>query len=146
MRSWPLPQGLHPTSLDTGAIDVRVNGERLERALHLPGADAPAAPVTAAYQGQTTLDMPCRNGTAWVLSLDNGQHFDGSNRRMRMGTSTDYVRYGLYRNSGRTIGWASLAVTGTGSSQTTVVYGQVAAGQNLPAGDYQDVVRVTVTY
>lgn len=41
-RSWPLPQGLHPTSLDAGAIDVRVNGERLERALHLPGADAPA--------------------------------------------------------------------------------------------------------
>lgn len=128
------------------AVSARVPGSCTFSAASALGFGSHPGPVTAAYQGQTTLDMLCRNGTAWVLSLDNGQHFDGSNRRMRMGTSTDYVRYGLYRNSGRTIGWANLAGTGTGSSQTTVVYGQVAAGQSVPAGDYQDVVRVTVTY
>jgi fimbrial chaperone protein len=40
-RTWALPQGLQASSLDAGAIDVRVNGERLERALQPPSADAP---------------------------------------------------------------------------------------------------------
>jgi spore coat protein U-like protein len=134
------------------AVSARVPGSCALSAASTLGFGSHPGPVTAAYQGQTTLDMLCRNGTAWVLSLDNGQHFDGSSRRMRMGTGTDHVRYGLYRNPGRTLAWGSnsgvdtLAGNGTGSNQATVVYGQVTAGQSVPAGDYQDVVRVTVTY
>lgn len=134
------------------AVSARVPGSCTLSAAAALGFGSHPGPITSAYQGQTAVEMLCRNGTAWMLSLDNGQHFDGTSRRMRLGASTDYVRYGLYRNAGRTLAWGAnpgvdtLSGTGTGTTQFPAVNGQIPAGQNVPAGDYQDVVRVTVTY
>lgn len=134
------------------SVSARVPGSCTLSAPAALGFGSHPGPITAAYDGQTTLDMLCRTGTAWTLGLDNGQNGDAGGRRMRLGSSTDFVRYALYRNPGRTLVWGSnagvdtVAGTGTGSNQATIVYGRVGAGQNVPPGNYQDVIRVTVTY
>jgi spore coat protein U-like protein len=39
-----------------------------------------------------------------------------------------------------------VAHTGTGSATAITVYGQMAAGQNVPAGSYADTVVATVSF
>ena len=57
----------------------------------------------------------------------------------------------MYSDAGRTTTWGDTAGTGkadtgTGTTSTLTVYGQVAAGQNVPVGSYADTVVATVTY
>jgi len=47
---------------------------------------------------------------------------------------------------GSTTGVDTLPGTGTGAAQSATVYGRVPAGQVVPAGNYADVITVTVTY
>ncbi|AMM24257.1 hypothetical protein AX767_07775 [Variovorax sp. PAMC 28711] len=110
-----------------------------------------AGAITAPLDNASSVALTCRRGTAWTLGLDDGQNFSGGTRRMRKGTSTDFVAYQLYRDSGRTTPWSTTGAgvatgTGTGTSMPQAVYGRVPAPQNVPAGEYLDVVTVTVTY
>lgn len=108
-------------------------------------------PLTSVYDGTTTLDLNCRNGTAWTLGLSSGLHADSNGRRMKAGTA-DFVRYGLFRDTGRLQPWGTTAGSdtaggsGTGAAQPQTVYGRVPAGQNVPAGQYSDTVTATITY
>ncbi|MGY0611665.1 MULTISPECIES: Csu type fimbrial protein [unclassified Luteimonas] len=100
----------------------------------------------------SSVTMTCTGRTAWNMALDQGQNAAGAARRMRRGTSGDYVGYELYRNAARTQRWGAtpgvdtVQGTGTGGAQTLTVFGRVPAGQAVPAGAYRDVVTVTVTY
>lgn len=111
------------------------------------------AGTIAADRDQTsTLTFTCTGRTAWNVGLDNGQNASGNSRRMRLGTSNNYVTYELYRDAARTQRWGTTigtdTATGTGSGgvQSLTVHGRVPATQAVPAGLYQDVVTVTVTY
>lgn len=111
-----------------------------------------AAPSIAGNLDRTTtFGLTCTNQTAWNIGLDNGANASGSVRRMRLGTSGNYVSYELYRDSARTQRWGTTigtdtqAGTGTGSAQTVTVYGRVPA-QRPAAGSYTDTVTVTITY
>ncbi len=110
-----------------------------------------AGAISATLDNASSIALTCRRGTAWTLSLDDGQNFSGGTRRMRLGTSANYVAYQLYRDSGRTTPWGATGAgvatgTGTGSAASQAVYGRVPAPQNVPAGQYQDVITVTITY
>lgn len=110
-----------------------------------------AGAISASLDNASSIALTCRRGTAWTLSLDDGQNFSGGTRRMRLGTSANFVSYQLYRDSARTVPWGSTGPgvatgTGTGNSMSQSVYGRVPAPQNVPAGAYRDVITVTVTY
>lgn len=108
--------------------------------------------ITSVRDNTSTITMACRNRTAWNLGLDNGLNFGSGTRRMQWGATGNYVSYQLYRDSqrsaawGETIGTNTATGSSTGSAQTLTVYGRVPAPQNVPAGDYKDTVKVTVTY
>lgn len=106
-----------------------------------------------ANRDQTSaITFTCTGRTAWNVALNNGQNASGNTRRMRLGASGSYVNYELYRDPGRSQRWGTTAGadtvpgTGTGSEQALTVYGRVPATQVVPAGDYRDVITVTVTY
>lgn len=107
--------------------------------------------ITSNIDKATTIGLTCTNQTAWNIGLDNGGNANGSVRRMRQGTSGNYVSYELYRDSARSLRWGNtigtdtLTGTGNGAAQTTTVYGRVAP-QSPAAGSYQDTITVTITY
>ncbi|MCD9098805.1 spore coat U domain-containing protein [Luteimonas fraxinea] len=113
---------------------------------NVPGAIATNRDQTSA------VTFTCTGRTAWNVGLDNGIHAAGTTRRMRLGTSANYVRYELYRDAGHSQRWGTTAGTdtasgtGSGGAQTVTVQGRVPAGQMVPAGTYADTVTVTITY
>lgn len=97
----------------------------------------------------------CNAGTPYSIYLDNGNY--KSERRMSSGSN--YLPYQLYKESARTNIWntaggtgaingsGGVSLTGTGSQQTTSVFGRIAQGTILPPpGNYTDTVIVSVTY
>lgn len=100
-----------------------------------------------------TLHVNCSPGTEWVITLNEGQHNDGTSRRMQSTTNiAHYAAYGLYQDAGYGTPWGNvtnfgsgLAGTGTGTSQDIPVYGRLT-NLNLPAGNYVDSVTATITY
>jgi spore coat protein U-like protein len=113
--------------------------------------------IAANIDRTATLTLTCLKNTAYQVSLNNGQNNPTATSTRRMATiiggSTYYLTYELYRDSTRTQRWGNtLAVdtasgTGTGSAQQLTIYGRVppVTGQP-PAGTYNDVVQVTITY
>ncbi len=108
--------------------------------------------TTANAAGALTLN--CTLDTAYNIGLSAGNHStsttpSASNRRMIDGTN--YVPYGLYRDSSRTLFWGNsigvdtLAGLGTGAAASVPVYGRVPS-LNAPAGTYTDMITATVTY
>lgn len=103
------------------------------------------------HRDQTsTVTVSCTGRTPWRMSMDDGRHAAGGQRRMRQEEGPNHVRYELYRDPARTQRWGDgasrLQGTGTGSTQTLTVYGRVQGGQAVPAGSYSDTITVTVTY
>ncbi len=109
-----------------------------------------ASSLSAARDQTTSLNVACTNAAPWSVGLSNGSHFSGT-RRMRLGATSSYIGYSLFRNAARTQAWGTGAgneVTGagTGGSQTLTVYGRVPA-QAVPAqGQFVDTVVATVTF
>jgi spore coat protein U-like protein len=108
------------------------------------------APVDA----QGTLQVNCTSGTPYTIGLNAGANStsataSANNRRMANGTN--FVPYGLYRDSGRTLFWGNVigtdtvAGTGNATNQSIPVFGRVPS-TNAPAGTYVDTVIATVTY
>jgi spore coat protein U-like protein len=100
------------------------------------------------------LSIACTNGTTWAASagLGNGTGATFAIRKMTVGSNR--LNYTLYTDSARGTVWgdgtgstAKITGTGTGGTQSVVVYGRVFSGQtSVPAGSYGDLVSVTVTY
>jgi spore coat protein U-like protein len=102
--------------------------------------------------GQTSLQLTCSSGLAFVIGLDGGRAQASDPRSRRMTNGTESVVYGLYRDAGRVSPWGSTAGvdayagTGVASAVSIPVYGRIPAGQTPTAGLYSDVIVVTVTY
>lgn len=110
-------------------------------------------PVHAAHLDVAgELSLTCTNGTPYelALSLGDGPGASAATRYMQQGVNT--LAYALYRNAGRTLPWGendgvdTLAGTGTGAPVTIDIYGRVPMQQAAPAGDYEDIIVVTVTW
>ncbi len=96
-----------------------------------------------------TITVTC-NGASYRVSLGNGLHANGQQRRMQ-GPNSGLLNYGLYKDAARGQVWGSnwndqLTGTGNGQPQPLTVYGRVPP-QTVPgAGIYTDTVVVTVSY
>jgi len=89
----------------------------------------------------------------FTVGLGNGENgTSATTRRMRLGS--EYIGYGLYRDSSRVGVWGtgggevytSGLATFLGGVWTIPVYGRVPAQPSPPPGQYTDNVVVTVTY
>ncbi len=109
--------------------------------------------LNTAVNANATLAVQCSNTTPYNVSLDAGQNGGGDINARKMMLGGNSVSYQLYRDSGRTQVWGdtigSNTATGIGNgttSQSMTVYGSVPPQTTPPAGTYNDIVVVTVTY
>jgi spore coat protein U-like protein len=107
--------------------------------------------LNSIVDGQSSLTVQCSLGTGYTIALNGGLSgaTDPTARKMTMGTQ--FVVYGLYRNSARSSPWgtqtnATLGGTGTASAQTVPVYGRVPSQTTPTVGVYSDTIIVSVTY
>lgn len=113
-----------------------------------------------ATNGSSSISVNCTKGDAYTIALNYGANGgSATNRIMSDGASTpDLLNYNLYTDSthgnvwnsscgaGNNCGSGTGAGPGAGNAQTYTVYGQIAAGQNVPAGSYSDTITLTVNF
>jgi len=109
-----------------------------------------------------TVSIACTKGSATTIALDLGSNPSGGVRRMNDG-SGNFLSYEAYQPPNNTPGsacsYSSPTVWGTAganlftpavapskASRTYNVCGEVAAGQDLPSGTYNDTVVATVNF
>jgi spore coat protein U-like protein len=106
--------------------------------------------------GAGQVSVSCTLNAVTTVQLGQGANADtGSTdaapaRRMTKGPGV-FLGYQLYSENTRTTVWGNTAVTGvshtgTGGAVNIAVYGAVAFGQAVPAGDYNDTVVATVSF
>lgn len=95
------------------------------------------------------LSLQCTHGTDYDIGLDEGQHYAGGTRRMADGNG-NYVDYQLYQQASHATVWDkdnnTKAGSGNGQPENITVHGQVPAQTTPPAGQYQDIIQINVTY
>lgn len=112
-----------------------------------------AAGLFAAVNANTTLTVTCTNTTPYKIGLDAGGNTGATTTIRKMkAAGADLINYRLYQDSGlttnfgNTVNTDTVAGTGTGSSQSIIVYGQVPTQASPAPGTYTDTVNVTLTY
>ncbi|WP_375038122.1 spore coat U domain-containing protein [Acinetobacter sp. RW6] len=112
------------------------------------------------YTAQGAVNSTCNYGTPYSIYLGDGNNrIAGGFRRMTNGNN-EFIPYQLYKDSNYSTVWdaaggvtniggaGAVSGTGTGSAQTTPVYGKIPQGTSIAStpGNYSDSVVVTVTY
>ncbi len=106
--------------------------------------------LTSNVNATGQLGVRCTAGTPYTVGLNNGLSGSSPTAR-RMTKGTEFVTYGLYRDTARTQPWGNVAGsmpsgTGTGLVQNLTVFGRVPPQSTPSPGTYSDTVVVTVTY
>jgi spore coat protein U-like protein len=125
-------------------------------ALAFGAYDPISANQSSPLLGTGGVTVVCTTGSTVNVTLDQGQSPASASsnsaplRQMSDGAA-DLLAYVLYQDSAHNTPWGNTSGTGpspvgTGAAQSLVVYGSVAAGQNVPAGTYTDTVTATVTF
>lgn len=119
-----------------------------------------ASAIAANIDSTATISAQCTNTIPYSVGLSSGVNASGSQNRMRLGATANYVNYNLYTDSARSQAWTTTTSTtsctsgvntcslgtGTGSSQNIIVYGRVPAQTAPAAGTFTDTVVVTFTF
>jgi spore coat protein U-like protein len=109
-------------------------------------------------QAQGTIEVNCIMELEYEIALDIGQH--GTLSRQMKDASTNLLNYEIFMDPGVATIWGDGCVdsptygsevcagsfTGIGSVQTYTTYGFISGSQQVPTGEYTDVVGVTVWY
>ena len=105
---------------------------------------------------QGTITSTCTSGGAAKITIGHGLSAHGdsspSSPMRQMKSGSERLLYDLYSDSGRSTEWGNtadtgLAITGTGSSVITPVYGKIPNGQDVTAfNNFEDTISVTLTY
>lgn len=100
------------------------------------------------------LTLTCSPNATFDVTMDNGLHANGSQRRMTSVLGTSYVPYEVYLDSARSNRWG--ATVGTDSKPgtanvlglaTLTAYGRIAAGTPVVSpGAYTDAITVSVEF
>ncbi|MGA7966890.1 MAG: spore coat U domain-containing protein [Gammaproteobacteria bacterium] len=137
-----------------------VGGQMTVQATVVPGCTVTATPMdfgtvptlTSARSATSTITLICTQGVTATIALDNGQTGTSPvSRQLRRGNSV--VIYGVYQDSAYTFPWGHTAgidtvsiSMGSSTSVSVTAFG-LAPIQGTPvAGNYTDVIHVTVTY
>lgn len=136
----------------TVSATVAVNCTVTAGTLAFGAYDPIGANASADLDASGSFTVACTKGAAGV-TIDLGQGSNYASGR-RMAASGNYLSYQLYSNSTRTTVWGSTSggsvvnVSAPTSSAAVIytVYGRIAAGQDVPAGNYGDTVVATVNF
>jgi len=98
----------------------------------------------------TIITLRCTPGSAATVSLNGG---GSGNPQARYMSGPANLNYQVYRdaalqdpiNTGGAA-WQLSSQENTGQTVTYTVYGQIPSAQTVPAGNYTDVIQVTVQY
>jgi spore coat protein U-like protein len=93
----------------------------------------------------------CTQGATASIGLDLGDNASGGVRRMADGANL--LTYELYIDSGRTQVWGNAApnwftppAAPNAAPRTFTVYGRIPPAQDVPPGNYADIVEATVNF
>jgi spore coat protein U-like protein len=107
--------------------------------------------LASPLDGTGTVIVRCTQGATANIGLDQGDNVSGGSRRMTDGTN--YLTYELYSNDIRTQVWGNSApawftppAAPSAAARTFTVYGRVFGAQDVPSGNYADVVEATVNF
>lgn len=93
--------------------------------------------------------VQCTPGVTVTMTLDGGQNASGSQRRMKLGTSS-YLPYALFSAPGGTtplMPGVGVSVNASSGPITLPVYGVATMpSAGLPAGQYSDTVQVMFSW
>ena len=108
--------------------------------------------ATAPLDGQTTLTLACTKGTAVTIAMDPGANASGLARRMTSGAG-EFLAYEVYKDASRAQRWGDAegdrldaGVAPSRDPRQFIVYGRVAANQDVAEGAFQDTILVTVHF
>ena len=107
--------------------------------------------LSAAKTASSPLLTTCTNGTPYAIALDGGQTGASDPTHRAMSKGSEFVYYGLYKDSALSQPWGTAAgttasSTGSGAAQSLPVYGNVPIQATPSPGTYSDTVVVTLTY
>jgi len=116
------------------------------------GAITPAATGNTTATG--TITSTCSKSVPYTLTINAGSGTIAARTMVGAATgNTDKLAYNLYADAGATLVWgdatgSSVKVMGTGSgtAQTSTVYGSLSNNQYLKPDTYTDNLTVTMTY
>jgi len=97
----------------------------------------------------TNISVKCTKGTPYVIGLDNGTSPNTTFRKMLNGSKS--LNYNLYIDASRQKAWGNninntLVGDGNGDTQLYTIYGKILPDQNVPSGDYSDIVHVSLSW
>ncbi|WP_336026485.1 spore coat U domain-containing protein [Acinetobacter pittii] len=112
------------------------------------------------YTAQGAVNTTCNFGTPYSIYLGDGNNRIAGGFRRMINSNNEFIPYQLYKDSNYSTVWdatggvtnvggtGGVSKTGTGSAQTTTVYGKIPQGTAIASrpGVYADSVVVTVTY
>jgi spore coat protein U-like protein len=112
------------------------------------------------YTAQGAVNTTCNFGTPYSIYLGDGNNRIAGGFRRMINSNNEFISYQLYKDSNYSTVWdatggvtnvggtGGVSKTGTGSAQTTTVYGKIPQGTAIASrpGVYSDSVVVTVTY
>ena len=105
--------------------------------------------VTAGTSVTRTSQVTCTPGAGYTVSVNNGQNYDAgtTSRRLKATSGTDFVSYGIFAANGTTA-WpaAGQAGTGNGAAQDVVMIGKLNQTSEVAAGEYRDLLTITLDY
>jgi len=109
--------------------------------------------ASAALDGTGTVTVTCTKGAVATVGLNAGGNGQTGTRRMKSGSSsTDYLNYQLYQDSGRSQLWddagnqLALGAAPSAKPRSFTVYGRVPGTQDVTVGSYNDTVLATVNF
>lgn len=115
------------------------------------GTVVPSAGTTLPITG--SISVTCSLGTTFSVGLGNGQNLSGGARRMRKGSTTDYLTYEIYKDL---LGTTRFGDTGSSDRATGLgvgliatpiaFFGAIPSGQSSVTGSYTDTVQITLYY
>ena len=113
------------------------------------------APINGNIDRTTTITVNCPPSTAYTIDIDDGVNAQGGagfKRRVKHTTLNDHMNYEIYQDSPRNRVWGKgnnrnfAGNSGAGGAVVYTIYGRLLAKSTAAAGQYRDLLTVTVNY
>lgn len=133
----------------TAKVNVSCQFESDNLALNFGNYDALGSNATQPADTQVTIQTRCTRKARYYLSIDNGQYYQQGKNHMKNMRASSYLAYELYKDPNRAVViTAPLQEKSRGNNKPTktTIYARIPPGQNVFAGDYSDILLVTLSY
>ena len=109
-------------------------------------------PTNATIESTAAITVVCTPNMAYTIDLDNGLNAQGNNRQVRHSTLNATMFYDIHKDPPRSQIWGRGNTrnlpgnSGPTGVRVYPVYGRLTGKASTPAGNYSDLVTVTVNF